>query len=94
MLLGRKARSEATLGRKTLQRVSFQECPTGLVPQAAGGDSDTDRKSRKWRCLPRPRLVLKYLLGICIIICRSRASDPKVHELEAFLIDRINIFAK
>jgi hypothetical protein len=37
MLLGRKAGSEATVGRKPYKRVSFQECPTGLVPKGVLG---------------------------------------------------------
>jgi hypothetical protein len=37
MLLGKEAESEASVGGKPRIRVSLQECPTGLVPQGAGG---------------------------------------------------------
>jgi hypothetical protein len=48
MLLGKEAGSEASVGRKPRQRVSFQECPTGLVPQGPRGVSGTGRKSHIW----------------------------------------------
>jgi len=47
MLLGKEAESEAIVGGKPGRRVSLQECPTGLVPQGAWGDSGTARKSHK-----------------------------------------------
>jgi len=54
MLLGKEAESEVIVGGKPGIRVSLQEYPTELVPQGAGGDSDTDRKSRKRRRLLVP----------------------------------------
>jgi len=49
MLFGKEAESEAIVGGKPGIRVSLQEYPTGLVPQEAGGDSGTARKSDIWR---------------------------------------------
>jgi hypothetical protein len=49
MLLGKEAESEASVGGKPEARFSLQEYPTGLVPQGAGGDSGTERKSHKRR---------------------------------------------
>jgi hypothetical protein len=74
MLHGKEAESEASVGGKSGIRVSFQECPTGLVPKGAGGDpAPTENHIFVGASAAKARIANSalriFLLPICLKLC-------------------------